>query len=87
MRKPGGYGVMRDKETGIVLKEEDSYSCRHCGAVRFVKPKQDPTEIGGLCYICSGLICADCVGHGCDELQRRLDREEASYHARRSYGL
>ncbi len=87
MRNPGGYGIERDRLTGAVLKEEDSFSCSHCCRVVFVKPKEDPATLGGFCGGCSKLICSKCVGHGCDEIERKLAREEASYHARRSYGI
>ena len=88
MRNPGGYGVATDRETGKVLKEEDTYSCGHCNKVVFVKPKCDPADLGGLCYQCMKLICPHCHGVGtCDPLEKKLEREAASYHARRSYGL
>jgi hypothetical protein len=35
-----------------------------------------------------GMICPDCVGAmRCDPLERKLERAEAAYEARRSYGL
>lgn len=85
MRKPGGYAVITDPDKGKT--ELDTRTCGHCNKMDHIKPGQDPYEIGGLCYVCMRLICANCVGKGCDEIQRKLDRWEASYHARRSYGL
>lgn len=85
MRRAGGYAVWTDENGRRV--EADTFSCRHCQRITHVKPKQDPTELGGLCKVCMGLVCSECAGKGCDEVQRKLDRAEASYHARRSYGI
>ena len=52
-----------------------------------VPPRADPADIGGLCSLCMGLICPKCVGKGCDPLEKKLERQEAHYHALRSYGL
>jgi hypothetical protein len=87
MRNPGGYAARIDKETGKTLVEADTFSCRHCQRIVHVRPKERPEDIGGLCGMCHGLICPQCLGQGCDEIERKLERWEASYHARRSYGL
>lgn len=86
MRNAHGTAIITDRETG---KQQfmDTMVCRHCQRITHVKPKQSPSELGGFCAVCSGLICSGCVGKGCDEIQRKLDRQEASYHARRSYGI
>ena len=86
MLRPQGYAVFTDKETGKKT-EYDTVTCRHCQRMFHVGPKQRPEDVGGLCFVCMGLICKECVGKGCDEIQRKLDRAEASYHARRSYGI
>lgn len=85
MRNPGGYSVVYNPDGSKV--ECDTFTCRHCQKVTFVKPKMDAADLGGLCKVCMGLVCARCVGNGCDEIQRKLDRAEAAYHARRSYGI
>ena len=85
-RRPQGYAVMKDGD-GRVLFEADSATCKHCNAIFHVGPKQRAEDIGGLCGVCMGIVCPNCVGKGCDEVQRKLDRAEASYHARRSYGI
>lgn len=88
MRNPGGYGVATDRETGKVISETDSFTCGHCGRIVFVKPKCDPADLGGNCYLCWKLVCPQCHAKGnCDPMEKKLDRMEASYHARRSYGL
>jgi hypothetical protein len=84
MRNPGGY--LQISCDGVV-HERDSFTCNHCNRVSFVKPKQDPADLGGLCKTCMGLICSACVGQECRTLMARIEAAEASYHARRSYGL
>jgi hypothetical protein len=85
MRNPNGYAMLA-LEDGSVC-ESDTVCCRHCNRHTHIKPKQDPADLGGLCYVCGGFVCPQCVGKGCDEIERKLERAEAAYHARRSYGL
>ncbi len=85
MLKPGGYAVTTFAD-GRQL-ETDTATCRHCNAVFHVGVRQRAEDIGGFCAVCSGIVCQRCVGKGCDEVQRKLERAEASYHARRSYGF
>ena len=85
MRKPQGYAILFD--AGGIHNEADSFTCGHCNAITLVKPKMDPTELGGLCKCCMRMICKRCVGQPCDVIEKKLERMEASYHARRSYGL
>lgn len=91
MRKPGGYFESTGpsgKLDRFVTIESDTFTCQHCGKVVFVKPMCDPADAGGLCKTCNSLICPQCVARGvCDPLEEKLKREEASYHARRSYGF
>ncbi len=103
MRKPGGYAVITSGgPTPVILDrglsrtdmrdegvmEIDSFSCFHCNRVIHVLPKCDPADLGGHCKLCDKLICPQCYGKGgCDTLEAKLERAEASYHARRSYGL
>lgn len=85
MRKPGGWSFITDGDTGRV-SENETFSCKHCNRVVQVQARTDPADVGGLCRICNGLICPQCVGKGCDPLEEKLRRWEASYDARRSYG-
>ena len=85
MRNAGGYSIIT--EPGKADVESDTFTCRHCGKVVFVKPMCDPADMGGRCTVCDGLVCPDCVGKGCDRLEEKLRREERSYEALRSYGL
>jgi hypothetical protein len=85
MRNPGGY-LRIECEDGRII-ELDSVTCSHCNRIIPVKPGQGVDTLGGYCGGCSKYVCANCVGKGCDEIERKLERWEASYHARRSYGL
>ena len=103
MRKPGGYVTITTErptratfDNGsqhIDIKKEgvfelEAFSCHHCNRIVHVMPKCDPTDLGGHCKVCDRLICQQCYGKGgCDTLEAKLERAEASYHARRSYGL
>jgi hypothetical protein len=85
MRRPGGYARISGPDG---IEERDSFTCCHCGAVRLVMPRERPEDIGGLCRLCMGMICPACVGAmRCDPLEKKLQRAEAAYEARRSYGL
>lgn len=85
MRNPGGYATLHYEDGRIV--ECDTYQCGHCQRVVHVKPKCDPAELGGMCYSCTKMLCRVCVDDPvCVPLEERLLREEARYHALRSYG-
>lgn len=87
MRRPQGYAQMWSDEGH---KEWDTRSCAHCGKVDHIKPMTDPADMGGLCKVCMGLVCPNCVGKGCDpneEQIRRLEKSiERDLERRRSYG-
>jgi hypothetical protein len=75
MRRPGGYARIDDPDRG--RQEFDTFTCAHCNRITHVKPKARPEDIGGLCKVCMGLICAACVGDACVPFLRRLDEMEA----------
>lgn len=85
MLRPGGYGVMTCDD-GRVL-EQDSFTCAHCCKVTFVKPKERPEDLGGLCKCCMGLICCHCVDQPCDVIEKKLKRWEDQHRVAREYGL
>ncbi len=90
MRRPGGYTFLTFDDGRMV--EGESFSCRHCNRVVFVRPRERPEDVGGLCKCCMGLTCPACTdkmarGTPCVPLEERLKREEAHYEARRSYGI
>lgn len=86
MRNPGGTAILTDADGREHVT--DTFSCGHCSRIVMVKPKQDPADLGGLCKRCVKLICPQCAGFGdCDPIEEKLKRWEASYLARRSYGI
>lgn len=85
MRKPGGYGLLC--QPGSPNVEQDTYTCSHCNKVVFVKPKERPEDLGGLCKVCMGLICPHCVGKGCDPLEKKIERMEHLGRILQEYGL
>ena len=85
MRKPGGYTFLTGADGKTT--EGETFTCRHCSALVMVGVKERPEDVGGLCKACMGLVCARCVGNPCDVIEKKLAKAEASYHARRSYGL
>lgn len=42
------------------VEEWNAYTCAHCQAIRRVKAAHDPTEQGGVCRKCMGLLCPRC---------------------------
>jgi hypothetical protein len=81
MRNPGGYAFSFDP--GGIRQEADSFTCFHCNRVIMVKPKCDPTELGGMCRLCMKMICPECVDKGsCDPFEKKLERSEKEYRRR-----
>ena len=100
MLRPGGFAVFVNPDRGPIqidgralpecseVVELDTFSCGHCGAVRHVRPRERPEDLGGLCRQCMRPICPHCVVSGrCDPLEKKLLRAEARDRALRSYGL
>ena len=86
MRRPGGYAYTFDVSGN--RQEADTFTCYHCNRIVVVKPKCDPYDLGGMCRLCEKMICPACVDLGkCDPMEKKLERAESAYHARRSYGL
>jgi hypothetical protein len=85
MRKPGGYTFLTDGDGRV--HEGETFTCRHCQRITMVGARQRPEDLGGMCTICSSLICSGCVGKGCDPFEEKQKREFARYEALRSYGL
>lgn len=85
MLKPGGY--VCESVDGKIIREADSFTCNHCSRMVEVPYKQDPAKLGGFCGGCGKLVCSGCVGKGCRPIEKWLEEQEASYHARRSYGV
>ena len=83
MRKPQGYAIT--VEPGKKDVEEDTITCCHCNKVVFLKPRQDPTEVGGFCRLCMMHTCSECADNGtCTPFEKRLEAMEAKDRLRRS---
>lgn len=69
-----GYASWTGPET---LVEADTITCCHCNALVIVHAKQDPSDLGGFCTLCSKHTCSKCAGAGkCVPFERRLDAME-----------
>jgi hypothetical protein len=86
VRRPGGYGIIVDPDSRA-LEEWDTFTCAHCQVVVRVEPMCAASDMGGQCTLCDAPICKHCVGKVCTPWEKRCEEIEASYHARRSYGL
>ena len=61
MPRLNGYAFLTDKESGKVIKERETFTCVRCSRIVHVKPKCDPTELGGVDYRSGRLICKACI--------------------------
>jgi hypothetical protein len=66
MRRPQGYAVTVDPDGPTV--EEDTFTCKHCNSIVFVKPGAPASACGGWCGRCAANICGPCA----DEMSRTL---------------
>src|SRR5690348_18253186 len=98
MRKAGGYGQvlgcdgpppqLRDAYGREIPPECDTFVCGHCNSVVFVKPREKPEDIGGMCYQCWHLVCPKCVEQAvCKPFEKQLETIERRAEALRSYGI
>lgn len=68
--------------------QADTFTCKHCQQIVMVQPLKDPSESGGFCRICWGLICKKCVAKGeCTPWERQMEEMEARDRFRKSAGL
>jgi DNA-directed RNA polymerase subunit RPC12/RpoP len=83
MRRPQGYAVT--SEPGRPNVEEDTFTCGHCNSIVFVKPRQDPSTMGGFCRMCMTHICARCAGElTCSPFEKKLEAMERRDRLRRA---
>jgi hypothetical protein len=86
VRKPQGYAVTIEPDKADV--EEDTFTCAHCNSIVFVKPCQDPSEMGGFCRLCYAHICGSCADQGeCVPFEKKLEALESRFRFLRSIGL
>ena len=83
--RDGGYAMVAGPDG---IKECATFTCCHCNSIIHIKPGMKAADMGGFCYQCSKPVCARCCTAGnCTPFEKTLERIEASYHARRSYGF
>ena len=101
MRNAGGYAFVVNPTPGKIkldggrvemacegVVEYDTFTCGHCGAVKHVRVKERPEDLGGLCKSCMKLICPSCVNDGrCTPLIKRIEEMEEKDFRRREYGV
>lgn len=83
MRRPQGYAITVEPGKGDI--EEDTFTCAHCNSIVFVKPRQDPSEMGGFCTQCYRHICTKCADLGmCRPFEKWLEQVESRDRLRKS---
>ena len=85
----GNLSSLGGPKTSLELDGEvDTFTCNHCQFIVHVPPRADPSNVGGLCRQCMGLICPKCVARGnCTPWEQTMEKMEAREDALRSYGL
>jgi hypothetical protein len=76
MKNPQGYATMT--VDGIVVAEQDTFTCGHCNGVVAVLPGQVDTD---SCRACDSHICPACAGElarslSCVPFEKRMDVAE-----------
>lgn len=72
-----GYLIERDRITGKVRREADTYTCGHCGGIQTIPPRARPEDCGGLCKVCMQLTCPRCTAAGrCTPFEARITAYE-----------
>ncbi len=85
MRRPQGYATQT--VDGKIVEEQDTYTCGHCNSIVFVKPKEDPSKMGGFCTMCMSHTCAKCAGEGsCTPFEKKLEEMERRDRFRKALG-
>jgi hypothetical protein len=79
-----GYLVTRDRVSGKVIAEADTFTCGHCNRVVAIAPNTRPEDLGGHCKVCYGLTCPACTRQGsCVPFERQLEASERKDRLRR----
>ncbi len=78
-----GYACIIDPDNG--MRETDTHTCSHCQRLVHTPVNKKIEEVGDFCRGCMKVICLNCAGKGCTPFMKKLEAEEARYHALRSY--
>jgi hypothetical protein len=84
MRQAGGVILCTDV---YGTTEMDTFTCASCNNIIIVRPGAKAEELGGLDWYTGKLICAPCVDGDRSPFEEKLKKQEAQYHALRSYGF
>lgn len=84
MRNAGGYAVITGPN-GLV-EEIDTFTCCHCNGIVHVPARAKPDDFGSWCTLCGKMHCAKEACQTCVPFEKKMERMEGAYHARRSYG-
>jgi hypothetical protein len=84
-----GVWTERDRESGKVVLEEETYTCGHCQFATAVPAGQQLDDVGRFCLACMRPCCKQCSyrmshGAGCDVWEKKHARAEAAIASRRS---
>jgi len=75
MRNAGGQATWINPAGNEIAM--DTYTCSHCNSIVLVKPKQDPSELGGFCRLCMKHICKNCACKAeCSPFEKKLEEME-----------
>jgi len=78
VRRPDGWTLTTDRQTGAVLEETDTQMCVHCQYHWQFKPGSG--ALRGYCYRCQGVLCGKegCM-LSCNPFEAVLEMKEAEY--------
>ncbi len=78
VRRPDGWILTTDRQTGEVLEETDTQMCVHCQMHWPFKPGSGVQR--GYCYRCNGLLCGKefCM-ISCNPFEAVIELKEAEY--------
>lgn len=83
MRNAQGYAVLSGPNGAV--EEIDTFTCCHCNGIVHVRAGVKPDELGSWCTLCGKMHCAKQECQACVPFEKKMERMEAAYHARRSY--
>lgn len=84
MRRAQGYATVT--LDGVIIEEQDTFTCSHCNGIVPVAPGQVETD---SCRACDGHICQRCAGvlvrtMRCVPVEARLEASERNARLRRA---